>query len=565
MKREQRPVRHLRTCDCFKNDAIKLIEHLQTNCDVKKCLKNFSEKICEELKNWIKHFQNEILGVENPAWDQYLHNNIDPNWCVWLPNGEIDYRNTAVNILSIEGLLSEEQKFLIMCKYCMEAEIETFASTVPEYISVKMNYPESLVHSYWTCYLKNVLHQICDENHASVYCFMIDNLPHDGWWFAKEYFWLRMGDDEQEIMAAHWVDECILEENDRNCIALEKMISSMTWSQQYTLLILMQKLETIIVNFSLRCYPSQCAFWAWTNFKNHIAPERFAAIVCNIFEMSRDTTGSFSSLIAIWNSAYAYQRNFVLETRSEFLIQIFLSRASSGPQWRVAPQFLNAFFSSIPLDLKKKFIFQAKKLFTSAPFYKLHLFKLDLWSNLLNACFPCSDDQMELRKLIPDLPTVRDFCLKLLYQQKYNECILKVTHYFMNDLNAARTYQQELLEEVSLEGDISLIFNASAWNKLSTYIDKIFYQGSSSALKMKQQLITLMAANCRYNPRLRQGFDTMVKIVENIFKNEELENVKRVFANSFCASVKESEFEYSWYEENCDKMLLQTFIEWASN
>ncbi|XP_065218135.1 uncharacterized protein LOC135843990 [Planococcus citri] len=506
----------------YEKHAEELVGYLRTPRCIDHMLKTCLKKLGEELQDWALQFQSLMFPPGIPLRRKYQILGINPNWCVWSMNGEIDHRKTVQKVLNTSRL-TEMQKFLVMCEYFMEDEIKKVSldSLSLEFIS-EADFNTDPIRSRWICYLKNDLSKISDESYASLKLAIAMKFKYNIT-FANEYFWNQLNDDEDQVrIAGNWISWCLLRNgSERNCVILEKIISAMSSKQQNDLLF--QKAETIVVFFSIYPTSSQCAFWAWRKSRDEMTLEQFAKIVSDLLQ---ENENAINSLNKIWDTAYDHQRNFVVRTKSDEFVEKFFLASYNLP---MVSEFLYKFFQTMPLSDRKKLIF-------GKPHINIYWCDPRSLNMLLNVCLPNSDDRSEFKKLIMESPTMRTHCRILFLEQEF-EKLNQILEIFSLDDFAARKFKQELLkEEWTRYNYLSMKVLINHWDNLSKFIDQAFENDLSSATKMKQIFISNFAANIKheYYSDVRDGFDDVVKIVEMVFKNgDELNDVKRQFSRSF--------------------------------
>ncbi|XP_065213761.1 uncharacterized protein LOC135840930 [Planococcus citri] len=530
---------------------------------IKDVLKNCLNNVCYEIGKWASDFHEILIrdGFIYLLGDYRIEfSEMDPKWCVWSWNGEIDYRKSAQKMLQ-DNSVTELKKFIVMCAFAMESEIRKFSldSLPVEFISM-VSYSSDPVCFYWICYLKKELHKIPVQSLAD---FVLHLNPEHTFRFSYDYFWGLLVDDDDEIrVVKDWIHQayhCWYEVHSNECVVLEHLISTMSWHQQQRLLTEIS--DKIIIYFGLNSDSSRCALWAWRNSKNQMSPKLFGEILDKLLRQCEwvsnpKTTTVTSAVDAIWDTASDLQRNYVIQTKSDRFIDRFL-------QFPCLEKFSRKYIPLLPLDKRMQLIFQK----VDQCFF--HTYDLRLLRNLMDLCLPCSDDQLMFRKFIINSARFKEDLHCLLSGRCFDEFNEKLKFFFSNDASARQLFKVEFLKKEFTEfnDDIRFITDLHIWNEFSKDIDKAFENDSTAGLKLQQWFISTMASALHKNPNnyfsLRNGFDNLVKIVEMVFVNDELNDVKRLFFNSFRWLSTDPQYNFARFNYYYD-MFNRTFMQWCS-
>ncbi|XP_065219455.1 uncharacterized protein LOC135844970 [Planococcus citri] len=510
--------------DHYQKHTGQLIKHLNAPASIEDILENSMNKVCGEIGNWVKEFYYRTLNLDGHCGIRL----IDPKWWVWSVNGEIDCLKSARKILQ-DIRLTEWQKFLVMCRYCMAYEISKFSlDCLPSQFFAKNYHESNFICFYWICYLRNELHRVPVRNNDSI-AWTISKY-HADFQVVKKFFWDRLKGDQRVTLVAYWINESVRKRT-KDLIILEQIISRMSLSLQQRLL--RKTRHTIVSFFALYSGSPRCALWARRYAGDQMDVEQFAKLVEELLK-TNVTWKSTCLLDEIWNTASAHQRNHVIQTKLKRFVDLLLTDSGST--------FSDRFLQFISKDERKKIIF---KLVNGKIFHECDL---DFSSRFLNLHLPNPDDQLTLRKLVIDSPAFLErlmFLLKCMEYEMFNEAV-KI--YFSHDAAAAQIFKREFLEQklktMDFFFDIKLITSIDTWNEFSRYIDEIFDNDPKPGLMVKQWFVTSTFTEFIYWARqgilelisqLGQGFDDFVKIVEMVFKNDELKNVKRLFSDKLYA------------------------------
>ncbi|XP_065220231.1 uncharacterized protein LOC135845539 [Planococcus citri] len=553
----------------YKGHIKQLIKHLNIPPSIEDILKNSMSKICDEIQNWAKDFANRIVHLEGHDEIRY----IDPKWSVWSIGGEIDHLKSAKRILR-SGSLTEWQKFLVMCEYCMVDEITKFPlDSLPPAFITEENYSDKLVCFYWICLLKNELHRVPLLYDNSVDITLAKSYHHLR--YSREFFWNRLSDDHKINLISAWISQassCIIDTKEFD--VLEIFISKMSPYQQQRLLHKMY--PTIVSVFASWSDSSRCALWAWSYGKNKMHVEQFATLVDELLrnQMTVDqfdtmvgewsyrrriNSWSVSILDEIWKTASDHQRNHVIQNKlDEFMRNLLFDNGS---------KYSGQFLQFVSEDERKKLIFR------SVNRNDFQHCDVDFLSSFLNEYLPRPGDQLTFRKLVIDSSAFLERLMFLLKIKNYEMFDETLKFYFSHDAAAAKIFKREFLEHklktMDFHFDIRLITSISRWNKLSQFIDEVFDEDPESGLMVKQWFITstfayqIRISSYTFVSDLSHSFDKLVKIVEMVFKNDELKNVKRFFSDEFRSLFSSSFRGYVKLDDDDDVFLLK-FVRWCS-
>ncbi|XP_065216110.1 uncharacterized protein LOC135842536 isoform X3 [Planococcus citri] len=503
----------------FQQHAQQLIQNLKGPRSIENSMYKILRKVCQETTDWVGHIRRVFFRCKFLR-GRYDIRHVDPKWCVWTMNGEVDYRESARKILETNNL-PVSLKFLIMCEYCVEDEIKKFPLHLlpAEFISELKH--RHHVCFYWICFLKNELHKmLIGNNHSSADLAMAMNFTENNR-FVNEFFWNRLNDDDQVTMAKDWIHLAYQEGRRGDCIILERIISSMSLDQQQRLL--SEISDTIVIYFALYSHSSRCALWAWRSSKHQMDMERFTELVSVLMYESRSEQSTFV-LNEVWNTASNDKKDHVIQTK----LDEFFDEFPYNDQF----EFSRTFLHLIPEDERKPLIF---KIFDRSA---IHQCDPHLLNPLLDACLPRSDDQSTLKKSLIESPKFRKHLQHLFVNQKFEILNEKLKFCFSSDAKAVQIFKREFLKEESTlrVEDIGLITNIERWNESSNFIGETFDEDLISALKAKQRIISMLASSivvAKNYSNLRSGFDNLTKVVETVFANDELKDLKRSYSDYF--------------------------------
>ncbi|XP_065218981.1 uncharacterized protein LOC135844651 isoform X1 [Planococcus citri] len=538
--------------DHYQEHIEQLIKHLNVPASIEDILEDSMIKICGEIGNWVMDFYYGTLKLE----DHYGIRLIDPKWWVWSINGEIDCSKSARRILQ-DVSLTEWQKFLVMCKYCMVDEISKFSLDCLPSQFFTINFRErDFIRFYWIYFLRNELHLIPVRNNDSVDWTI--SRYHAELQMIKNFFWSRLNDDERVTLVAYWINES-KHTGTKSNLYVEQIISKMSLSQQQRLL--RETSHTIVSYFASYSDSSRCTLWAWRCAGDQMTAEQFAELVEKLLK-TNITWKSTSLLDEIWNTASAHQKNHVIQTKLDKFVHLLLTGSGST--------FSDRFLQFISEDERKKLIFRLpnREMF--------HKYSINFLSSFLNLYLPHPDDQLTFKKLVIDSSAFIDRLIDLLERNEYEKFDEAMKFYFSHDAAAAQKFKRDFLEQklktMYFFFDIKLITSIDTWNEFSRFIDEIFDDDPKPGLMVKKWFITSAFTHTtsisqlwhsKNISRLTQSLDDFVKIVETVFKNDELKNVKRLFFDQFCSISTDPSHETHVVYHFHDDIFFPKFMQWC--
>ncbi|XP_065226202.1 uncharacterized protein Mettl4 isoform X1 [Planococcus citri] len=531
------------------------VESLKTPRTIEKILTKAAGKIAKALDIWMKHFRShDFLSVNLDC-----HICINPNWCVWLPSGEIDYKQTADEMLS-SCELDETQKFAIMCAYCLEDEIKAFdSSSLPEYSMKKMNLKRDFLIAYWIFSLKNKLHHLFDGISGSIDAAMAKQCDGER---AFKYFWNRLGNEDRISVAQHRISRFGTHGHMYFC--QDQLFSMMTSAEQLHLLSTLP--DEIIINFWLLVRSPSLVCWASKYSKNAMTAKRFARVVEKIFQARIGSDKDMQMLIDVWDMApiqfktYAAKRLVnVIFSPSQFgkLMSIvkysyfeedglpWNESASKYAKKEYALKFLYKFLSQVNADTRRQLMLK------HAIAFGVKIYDPRLMTDVICLCLPSSEDQLLYKKKIMDSHTMSEHWAKDLHCGNGIEHFKSQLEVYSTDVKATQEVTKRVLQSKSLQR--SYFFNASKWSKMSKFIDETFHDDPTSASNLKKQLLSSLFTSTEQHNDWNQEdekIDAMMKIAEQVFTPEELAVEKRRFAQARKSRLQNREFCWQWFEIN---------------
>lgn len=499
--------------DEYLEECNKAIKSLKTPRSIEKQIETALESVYNETRLWIMNFKYDTFSHN---LEKYRIQRLDANFCVWLPNGKIDYGKTGPKMLSTPGL-SEVQKFAIMCEFCMENEIRKFSLRfLPELFIKQMNFNKSYIMYYWICYLKNDLDKLPLNDFNSIDMAMAARCDNKHW-TAFEYFWNRLSVDDQVTVAVFRCD------NRSGCFFHQpQLLSKMSWEQQSR--VLLEIPDQIMLNFWIRFKLLESAIWTWNHSKDLITVEQFAKMVKEIFHREVSSEENMRMFMQIWDSASDQQKNYVIQTMEGEIISSFFLTCDHCP---AAFEFLYKFLSAKSEDCRRRILMQ------NAAKFACNVDNPNSMDEVINLCLSNVEDQLSYKRLVMESQDMQNRGELWVIGSDLQNLKLKV-QFYSADAGIAQGYVKRLLgsEEVKKVAN-KYLSDVDEWNKFSHFVDDIFSNDFVSGLNVKKAFITSYASNCLKDLDDENGLDEMIKVLSSVFTtDDELQAVKQMFLNS---------------------------------
>ncbi|XP_065220528.1 uncharacterized protein LOC135845683 isoform X2 [Planococcus citri] len=533
--------------DGYQDACYPMIESLNTPRRIEILLKESFDEVLKEIRKWINHL-NSIFDIRFLHFSQQCIRSFDPKYFHWFPNGKINYKTTAANMVRGNSGLNAMAKFIFMSKYCLEDEMKKFSLLwLPrEYIS-SVNFNGEYLIYYWICYLKHELHNIPSTDFDCVDAAMAAKCD-SSTWIAFEYFWDRLSVSDQISVAKVWLHHLRIE----TCLSQDRLLNKMSLFQQRVLLSEIPK--EIIFNFFVNLESPEAAFWAWTHSKDIMSVEQFNDLM-DILKLHRKThreeTERFCLLI--WDTVPDHLKNEVvrcIEERIEVLFSVVKPSATDfALLCKYAPLKSSQFWRHLILNNVSHFA-----NYTEDPCAMI---------DFVESCLVDPDDLAEFKRSLTQSDKMMFGCLRLISGGNLEYIDLKLKFCY-SDEKAVREYKENVLTETRVFEKGVYFTDLRKWAELSEFIDDMYADDPSTGLHKKKHFISLYAGVWPHkNDRVDSSkIDDMIKIVEMVFAKEELPAIKKVFVRSFL-KLRANRSTY-WRDKFTDnKFFLKFVVGWC--
>ncbi|XP_065218449.1 uncharacterized protein LOC135844229 [Planococcus citri] len=497
------------------------------------------------IRLWIYHLACYTLGKKNERYSiRDLVRDFDIDWCVWFPNGRIDYKETAMKLLNTVDL-SNEQRFAIFSEFCMKKEIDQIKlRSLSKAFRESVTFEDNPLVRYWINYLRKDLYKgIPTSPYRMVYAAVAEKSARISW-TAFEYFWHLCGVADQISVAQYLLANF----DHRGFNHQKRVLSMMSWFQQRRLFTLVP--EKIISYFCFRSDSPESTSWARKHCK--LKQSSFASVVKDSLSYTTDEE-KMNRLIEIWDAASPTHQSVTV-----YYLQYEIFSRFNNSRWGRPSQ--SAFKFLIKFLSHHDARFRAREVLSNAVSLGVYIDDLNLLNELLELSLPNADDQARFKRLIEKSSDLNKTCVHLVTSAKFADLNAKL-QFFLPDSDAILKYKQQMTSE--LMNEECFLYKARKWNAFSAFIDETFPNDASAALKLKKKYI-LHQARCFPHSRVIRARDVnpMIQIVESVFNTDnENENIKNVFFDSFVAMLKQK--DYRWYKLFFNEMYFRRFVRWC--
>ncbi|XP_065215975.1 uncharacterized protein LOC135842440 isoform X1 [Planococcus citri] len=531
----------LEYCDDYgyhQQQTKQMINDLKVPRSVEEKLDNSLKNIRNEIRDWVVHLLQIVFNYECLRGRHEIRD-IDPKLCVWSPNGRIYYKDSARKIIKMSNL-SNLQKFVIMCEYCIDDEIKKFSlDLLPSEFIDEVDFSTHRSCFYWISYLRNELHKMpfenptladIDESRIRNNLINYENCPeaeYDYYRFSNMFFLDRLSDDDQVRVLGAWIRRGLLSEH----LLLDQIVSEMSWYHQQRLLSEMNdQIDRIILDF-ISCHDSpRFVLWIWKHLKDKIPAEQFIELFCNLIFSDIKTC----TLVEFWQTASDHQRNYFIAKMSKEFINSFIRDNLDN---------CGSLIEGLMNERRNVMLKNSIQGVTS-------LYDESLLNRMLDsASSGCDDDHLTVIKLGIDSFRFLKHLERIYCYRDLKKLDKELKSYFLNDINAAREYKRLYLTQADpnyFYDGIRLVTNFNLWNEFCNYVDEAFDYDLVRTSQVKKTIVSSVAITlvtlqsnsivpeAQYYLDLRRGFDDLVKIFEMVFEdNDELKYQKRAFYGAF--------------------------------
>lgn len=481
-------------CLDYRSDLDKAVEFLMVPQPIKHQLKSALTRVVNEIVDWLLELSKTITV-----------NVYDLNWCVWSSKGKIDYKQSAMRILSTVNELSEPQKFAIMSEYCLEDELAKVK------FDLKSQFRTIRLFEYWYLRIKNDLASMKRTQDISLsldadmaLCCLRQHVFQR--WTAFEYFWHRMDTDQQTRVVNKTFNT--FQFGHISAPHLERLLGMLSHEQHSRLLYSCHD-SKVVDSFVRRKDSLKVVRWPLLTAK------MFASTVSFLINRKSGADEWMNWLIELWDSASDQLKNFAAEA-TEYDVR---------NAYKLSPCALKLYCRIIPLQSAEMRYNTILKLAYDLKTEIDH----DSFDELLKAYVPSTKDQSNCEA---KFSYVKNVCLKLL--------LLLKSH--------------AIAEE-------SFSYQVGKWNALNEFIDLMSIEIDCVLLRWKYHLFT----SCIYGPTSYKGSDAhdvtkLIEIVESEFP-EDVEDLKCSLFHSFQEMLENSTYLQSIAFLN--EMYYHRFVKWC--
>ncbi|XP_065220533.1 uncharacterized protein LOC135845686 [Planococcus citri] len=376
-------------------EVLKLADKLPLPRSLRELVVKCIDPAKQEMNEWSRCYAQSVFGNRRVDSREAIKRK-DLNFCYWLPNGKIDHKKTASNMLS-NSRLSVADKFEIMCKYCLEDEFRKIAAeNSTDFLNQVFN--KDLLKEYWH-------HQICnllsEEKKKSLEALLITT-PNVDTWPALEYFWDRLSVSEQ-------TSKVLVLLNRKPQFQRQLFLKMNDEQRRYVI----SKIPVDIVrNFWKQGSCELFAFLSWIYGVETMTFEQFVELMEDLLAISLPHHAKrLRYLVKMWNCSPTHFKTRAVQSMSKKVV--FLHTEICWTRWeddKFLPSnfnFLLAFLYSASVEFRKEILFENVDKFVlrnDSPM--IH--------ELVNLCLPSTQDVVEFRNFLTNSLKVQIDCYYLL-------------------------------------------------------------------------------------------------------------------------------------------------------
>ncbi|XP_065219126.1 uncharacterized protein LOC135844730 [Planococcus citri] len=536
-------------------DCDKLIKTLAIPRLTKENLKKYVKRVREQTISCTVYFRYKLLSGN---LEEYRIPQVDWEYFVWRPDGKINFKSTAIKMLH-SGVLTEVQKFAIMCNFCLENEIKIFdLKRLPmETFISKVIRDRDPLFLHWFCYLENESYRIT---------------PHPSFRsYGNHFFWNSLSAEDQvpfmsdrlrTFERSYWHDSWFYN------MSHDELTNLLFHQPVPVILVFIKKIEML-----------EWAIMAWKRCKHRISNEQFVELLHSLLDRSylfriHKQEHKMSVLLEIWNTANDHHKNYA--ARQARLGEAVLNLLAADPDTRVwkklAPscfKFLLKFLSLTSADFRKNLIPRGDLSFI---FY----FDFHVVHEIFELCLPNSQGKTELKINDPSNYRIRPYFCKILYtvedRDELNRRLLRsVQNLNIPSKDILQKFIESLIVANKREYKTHYPYNSndeSDFLGLSKFINKILQENVSTVLKMKESYFASLISATSDPYERYCSLNELSILIEQEFVHEH----QQVLKHRLVKILQKTSVErwvwimqyygiykrvFSWCFENDEKMFLQ--------
>ncbi|XP_065217914.1 uncharacterized protein LOC135843819 isoform X2 [Planococcus citri] len=382
----------------------------------------YVSKMRNEIDDWVMYHHRKVFFYAKSSHSVYYH----IYDIIWYPNGTINYKETARNLLK-SMRISDVEKCHLLCTYCLKDDIERmspqmFSNNLLDMVEFER---QPLIY-YWNCFYRKQLDKIpigADAVNLSVDQFMVKCHYVDNW-PAKEYFFDRLSSNDQVEMASWLIDKYGMK-------YLKLLLVKLDESQRLHLYS-MEKLEKSVKIMSI--FASARVYYedilkTWSEIRNLITPSQFVTIFKTLFRMLK-----YDIVVKeIWTSARDDLKHHLL---------------NSFDQYNILEKMLNAWISDTEndsffivmqdVDKNLKLNITKKVFFLESCDTLIFRGELKSLDRLLNSSFDDIQESTECKQNLAKERSFHTHCIKLIVDEKLPTLELLLNSFLANPEESAQ-------------------------------------------------------------------------------------------------------------------------------
>ncbi|XP_065220524.1 uncharacterized protein LOC135845683 isoform X1 [Planococcus citri] len=528
----------------------KILSDLPVPRLIREFVRNYVGPVRDEMNNWVRYYAQNVFVTRQSVPENPIVIS-DLMFCIWLPNGKIDHRKTASNMLC-NPRLSLLDKFKIMCKYCFEDEITKLSyDLIPERFVKKVTFDKNPLMYYWLCHMTGDVDKLPRRNGESIECYLITAFNVDTW-SAIEFFWDRLSLNEQLSKALVLIN--------RKPQFQRQLLSRMNEFQKLHVLSTMP--FEITMNFWRQKSHERFAYLTWIRIIEKITYEQFCQLVYALLtESLPNQVEKLSYLVKMWNRSPQSFINRALQSMKSTVVDL---HAAYFGGLSCNMQFLLVFLSHGSAELKKRVMFEQGD---SLVLYN----DFSMIDQLIELCLPNAKDVIEFKKFLLKSQNVRRHCCSLLDgfcgeleqviqsyamldgQDEDFQQLISFLEHFSPDLDTRTEFLSKILDSWTMDGCI--FTSMRRWNKTIEFIDRhILDTLPEQAIKFKKRIARSFVPSCVEYWSNDHETRKFIVSIDRVFDPDELIEFKNIAVDVLPTLYRWGEF---------DRQTIEAFLSWC--
>ncbi|KAL6969055.1 hypothetical protein U1Q18_044681 [Sarracenia purpurea var. burkii] len=512
------------TIDKEYKDVEELLQYLPVPGLIRELVRNCVRPVKDEILEWIYHdvkFIPKSLEIS------------DLMFCVWLSEGKIDQRRTALNILS-SCKMDIFSSFKFMCEYCLEEEIKNLPpDSIPKRLFRRITFDKNPLQYYWFCYMNDDLDKLRKRRGESIEAFLITS-DYVNTGSAIEYFWDRLSINEQISKVSMLLS--LKPQFQR------QLFAKMNQFQKYH--ILSTAPFNIIMNFwNEKLY--ELVFQTWVRFGNVLTQEQFMKLLSKFVNCLPKTDEKINCLVKIWNHCSDDYKNQALQSMTDEVIEAF-----TVLRLFYNLDFLYVFLSWGSVEFRRNIMLRRGDEIVICNV-------VSSTDPLIRLCIPDSNDLVIFENLLLRSFHVERHCLTVLegLYDGLDELGNFLNRFISNSDDRIKLIQKTIVS-ATIDNRSYCFDRMKRWFAAIELIEKYFHCPPHKIIKYKRRIVWSFVnfhAQCKYDYNMIHPF---IEVITRVLGDDGLKMYKNLALRRF-------QRQYHW--DRFDEAEIHQFLLWCLN